>query len=347
MSIICIDPRHDPLWQTLIDQYDSDVFHSPAWMNVLTDTYGMEPAAYVQLDDSGKPQAGIPFCFVSDIRGERILSLPFSDYCDPLVKTADEWQALIAQLLTRQCSVLIRNLHNDLPLTDERFPEIKRAKWHGIDLTPDVDTMWMRLESSARRAIKKAQNAGISIVEVQDVDGLRAFFELHLGIRKRKYHLLAQPYNFFENIWHRFMEQGNGTLLVAKHDDRIIAGTLFLYWKDTFYYKFNASLPDTLEYRPSDLLIWQGMQLAKERGFIKWDFGLSDWDQDGLVRYKRKFATEEKTIYFLKHEPQTSFNPQTAGVGKILPNLTDLFTNESVPDQITEEAGNLLYRYFA
>ncbi len=49
-------------------------------MQVLSDTYGWEPSAHIVLDEHGQPQAGLPFFRISDMLGERIVTLPFSDY---------------------------------------------------------------------------------------------------------------------------------------------------------------------------------------------------------------------------------------------------------------------------
>ena len=53
MNIVRVDPRTDPVWQLLVDRTPSSVFHSPAWIQVLTDTYGWEASAFVVLDDRG------------------------------------------------------------------------------------------------------------------------------------------------------------------------------------------------------------------------------------------------------------------------------------------------------
>ena len=106
---------------------------------------------------------------------------------------------------------------------------------------------------------------------------------MHLKIRKYKYGLLAQPFLFFQNIWRHFVESQRGFLLLAVLDDKILAGDLFLQWKDTLYYKFNASIPEDLSHRPNDLLIWEAIQQAKKQGLQFLDFGLSDFDQEGLV----------------------------------------------------------------
>ncbi len=92
LNIVRVDPRNDQLWQRLVEQAPSGVFHSPSWIQVLTDTYGWQASAYVILDDRGEPCAGIPFCRITDILGERIVALPFSDYCDPLVNDAHSWR---------------------------------------------------------------------------------------------------------------------------------------------------------------------------------------------------------------------------------------------------------------
>lgn len=346
MDNICIDPQTNPLWQQLIRQRRSDAFHAPAWMRVLTDTYGFEIRAYLRLDGAGQPVAGLPFCRVGDIRGERIVTLPFSDYCDPLVDDQEGWQLLTEPLLREGRPFTIRCLHNAVPLADERFKLVNKAKWHGLDLQPSLELLWQGLDGSARRAINKAQREGIRVRLAESVEEMRAFFRLHLGMRKNKYRLLAQPYLFFENIWYHLVEKGLGFLLTAVYQDQMIGGVFFLEWQDTLYYKFNASTPSQLTFRPNDLLIWEGIQYGKAKGYSRLDFGLSDWDQEGLVRYKGKFATEEKTISFLKYLPANGTAAHEKQVGELLPQLTAIFTDKAVPDAITERAGDILYRFF-
>lgn len=343
--LITVDPCRDPRWLALTERYRSSVFHSPAWMRVLTETYGLKIDAYLLLDEAGSVRAGLPFCRHCDVKGKRIVMIPFSDYCDPLIGQLDEWNALVARLLQEECSVSIRCLHNHIALSDDHFTVVNRARWHGMDLTSDLDSLWRELPEAAQRAIKKAAQRGVTIHAAQSKDELRQFYQLHLNVRKQKYQMLAQPYSFFENIWHEFVEYNAGQLLLAKYAGEIIAGTFFLAWRDGFYYKFNASAADQLAVRPNDLLIWEGIQVAKARGCSHLDFGLSDWDQEGLNRFKRKFASEEKTIFFLRND-QTYPTDQGRQFMSLLLLLTQLLTQHQVPDEITEQAGEMLYRYF-
>jgi CelD/BcsL family acetyltransferase involved in cellulose biosynthesis len=158
--------------------------------------------------------------------------------------------------------------------------------------------------------------------------------------------MLAQPYQFFENIWRHFIEQRAGFLLLARYQDQIIAGAMFLKWKETLYYKFTASASAALEHRPNDLILWEGIKRARESGCTAFDFGLSDWDQDGLIRFKRKFGTVEKTISFLRHSPARPARGEEQSIRDLLSALTQLFVDRTVPDAVTERAGECLYRYF-
>jgi CelD/BcsL family acetyltransferase involved in cellulose biosynthesis len=346
VSTICVDPATDPIWLKLLERHDSNVFHSPQWLRVLGDTYGLETRAHVMLDGTGEPLASLPFCKIADIIGDRIAILPFSDYCDPLVDNGIQWNSLAETLLNNNLPVAIRCLHNEVPLADRRFQLMKQAKWHGMDLRPDIDTLWRGLHESSRRAIHKAQREGVVVRIAQGRDELRAFYDMHLRIRKYKYRLLAQPFRFFENIWHQFAEKQSGILLVAIHRGEIIGGVMFLEWNNKLYYKFNASVPADLAYRPNDFLIWEGIQYGKSKGYSFLDFGLSDWDQEGLVRYKRKFATEEKAISFLRYMPDLLPSASEKQGRDLLNQLADLLTDPSAPDSVTERAGELLYRFF-
>jgi hypothetical protein len=133
---------------------------------------------------------------------------------------------------------------------------------------------------------------------------------------------------------------------VAVHNNEVIGGVLFLEWQGTLYYKFNASNPDSIALRPNDLVVWEGIRYGQRRGLHFLDFGLSDWDQEGLLQYKRKFATKEKTISLLRYVPEGSPSAKEKQLRQLLPQLTDLFVDESVPDSITERAGASLYQFF-
>lgn len=346
MSVRIVDPASDGEWAALVTGHDSDVFHSPQWMHVLQRTYGFETRA-VLVDEGGLAVAGIPFCEIRDIRGDRVVSLPFSDSCDPLVSNRHEWNEIAMTLQSLGHPVSVRVLHSSIPLGDPRFAPVSRAKWHGLELDADVEEIWARIDASARRAIRKARREGLEVRPAKSKDELRDFYDLHLRTRKDKYGLLAQPYAFFENIWSEFVDDGHGELMVALQDGAIIGGIFFLEWKGVMHYKFNASNPECAHLRPNDIILWTAIEQGIASGSRRIDFGLSDWDQEGLLRYKRKYAGEEKTIVTLRSEPANGRVVEPEGAGALLSAVTRFLTDERVPIELTEKAGNEFYRYFA
>jgi CelD/BcsL family acetyltransferase involved in cellulose biosynthesis len=154
--------------------------------------------------------------------------------------------------------------------------------------------------------------------------------------------MLAQPRRFFEALHDNFASGDRIVVLLVERDEELLAGVLFLVWKDTLFYKFNASR-DTAD-RPNDLLVWSGLELARELGLRFVDFGLSDTDQPGLVRFKSKFADEQRDISTLSWWPSAA--PSRTN-GSLLSELTEMLTDPSVPDDITIRGGEVLYRYFA
>lgn len=344
-STITVDPGTDPIWNTLVSDRDSDVFQSPPWLRAVAQTYRLEARGSVLMAGS-QPAAGLAYARVDGLSGPRLASFPFSDYCDPIVSSTSQWQAVLTGLPGDSLPLTIRCLHSRVPLSDERVAVTGRARWHGIDLL--ADDPWARLDPSARRAVRRSRRDRVEVAEAESSGELRAFYELHLRIRKHKYRLLAQPYRFFENLWREFIAPGRGALLLARIDDKIAAGVLFLEWKDTLYYKFNASDARFSGSRPNDALMWAGIEHARRRGARLLDLGLTDQDQDGLIRYKRKYASEEKPIVFLSRTPDTPPAPSPPGrLAELMPALTRLLTDERIPDTITERAGAALYRYFA
>lgn len=342
-----VDPGSDVGWARLSGQPGTQIFASPPWARVLQKTYPIEIRARMIFED-GEPVAGVPFARLRDPRGRRLTTLPFSDFCDPIVSDLDHWRQLVEPMLAEEATVQIRCLHSDFPRTDERFSQVGSARWHMVELASDVDTQWGLVSGSARRAVRSARKHGLTTRVGTSREELRSFYELHLGVRKNKYRLVAQPFRFFEAIWDEFFENGCGRIVAAVHGDRMVAGILLLEWQGTWYYKFNASDPEWLAQRPNDLIMWTAIEQAIAAGVSRLDLGLSDLDQEGLLRYKDKYAQTTGEITALRHTPAGASPPPLARLwGSTLQTSTRILTAPRTPIRLTEFGGDLLYRFFA
>jgi len=338
-----IDLRDGRHWPGIIAHRFGSLFTSPPWIEAVSEAFELQILASAQTAAT-KVKAAVPFCHVSDFRGDRVVCLPFSDYCDPLVEDGASWAGLIEPILSLTVPVTLRCLRNPIPLADDRFRLVGRGLWHGVDLTRSEDELWAGLAPSARQNIRKARRSGVVVALGKTLEDLHVFHQMHCHVRKSKYRLLAQPVAFFESLYASFAPDDRLTVLLALADDTPVAGILFLEWGDTLYYKFNASLDRRL--RPNDLLVWEGIRLGRQRGLARLDFGLSDAAQPGLVRYKRKFATEEGEISLLRWQPPDHSDPKGELAGETLHRMTHLMTDPAVPDHITRACGDALYRFF-
>src|SRR5262245_45932529 len=87
MSIHQIDPIRDARWDEFLLRHPyASVFHKPAWLEALKDTYGYESVVLTTTKDGQPLKNGIVFCPIKSwLTGARIVSLPFADHCQPLV----------------------------------------------------------------------------------------------------------------------------------------------------------------------------------------------------------------------------------------------------------------------
>ncbi len=343
-ALVSGDPISSPLWRDLTCSPQASLFHSQPWLRVIRDTYGFEFQSVVLLE-AGRPVAGIPWYESKGLLGQRRVTLPFSDYCDPLVSEASQAAELFGCASDGKTPWALRLLNGGIAMFESIARVDSAHKWHGTELSRDVKSVWEGFSPMAQRAIRKAEKEGVTVSEARTREELRAWYLLHLRLRKYKHRLLAQPFAFFEHIWDQFIEQDQGCLLLARHDGQMIGGTLYLFWGDCCYYKFNASDPSYLPLRPNNLLLWHGVQRAAARGCRLLDLGRSPVSQAGLIAFKRSFGARECeiTTAVLGTEEHT---PVTREAKVLLHQLTDLFVGPEAPDSVTEQAGSLLYKYF-
>ena len=345
LSVVTVDPVTDSRWAMLLQARAASVFHSPPWFRALADTYSIQAKAHITINAANVPQGGIAFCILEDIFRRRLVSLPFSDTCDPLLLTHTAWAPLARRLEQEGIPPFLRCLDCS-EFVDPTFRVIKRARWHTLPILAECSSIWANFDGSVRRAVRKAQKHGVEIRPLTSSAHLAEFHRLHVALRKRKYRLFAQPLSFFEAIRQRFEEVEGWFPLGAFANGQLIAATIYLRWRGTLYYKFNSSCMSALQLRANDLLVWAGISLAKSLGCSKLDLGPSDDNQTGLIRFKRQFGAEEQELRFLG--PMADFqNRNEFEMRRLLDDLTTLFTSPNFSDEVTREAGALLYRYFA
>jgi len=341
-----LDPSTDIRWRSLASRDGAGLFHSPLWLGAVRDAYDFPIEADIVTGPDGEAVAGIAYARLAGPPAERVIAAPFCDACDPLFGEPDQLAGLLASLKSHCIPVHLRCLDAAID-TAMDFSVVKRARWHRLALADTAEARWRALTPSTQRAVRKSRRSGVRIAPLDPGPDLAAFHHLHVILRKTKYRMLAQPLAFFDAIAARFKPAGKWHSLGAWIGDRLVAASIYLRWGDTLYYKFNTSLGETLDARPNDLLVWEGIELASSLGCNTLDLGPSDDDQPGLIRFKRQFGASESELRFLRHDPEGWDGAPGDTARRLLGEVAGLTTGPDLPDEVSARTGAALYRYFA
>lgn len=324
------------------------IFHHSLWHEVIQKTYGYQPLYHIIADGSSNLRAAVCSVFVkSRLTGNRIVSYPFSDYCDPLVNNEAEL-SLLLDALDRSRSEL-----------GARFFELRCFKsFNCIDNSsaqPEYYTHYLSLDrepeaifqsfhkSSIQRAVRKAQRLDVEIITGENLSHLEAFYHLHLMTRKEQ-GVPVQPFRFFKNLWDALFSKDMLTLLLARHHGRFIAGIIMMWFRDIAYFQFGASNHNFIHLRGNQWLMWEAIQQAHKRGCKRFDFGRTSSANRGLMQYKSRWGTRELPLnYLLLPVDRKHWVLKEASKGHlIIKKLISL-----MPAKAIRIGGELLYKHFA
>lgn len=340
----------DGRWFDLVTRaQDALPFHLPEWGELLGDCYGLRTSLLALESGDGSFAAGMPVVEsrAPISRDRRWTSLPFTDYCPPLLSPG-AGAAGLERLMGSTERVRVAQGVSRLELRAEVPAGSQRAVGfrHVLHLEPDRDAVRRRFKKrQVQQRLAKAEREGLlelrraeTAADVADV-----FYALHVSTRRRL-GVPVQPRRFFRLVWERMLEPGHGWALLAYAGREPVAGAVFLSAGSTVVYKFGASERKWQHLRPNNLLLWGAIRESCERGFELFDFGRTDPWSTGLRDFKLGWGTVEEELRYTRlgsgwpaGEPE---GPGTASelLGHVL---------RRSPAAVSRLAGALLYRYAA
>jgi hypothetical protein len=297
-----LDPLADPRWRRLVSAAPgATVFHHPAWLALLRATYRYELTACCVEAPDGELLAGLPLAVVSSrITGSRLVALPFSDVCPPLLAAgapAATGPALATALeRLRRSRAVPLEVHGTGAVLGEA-PAGERFHHHVLTLEPDVTAVQRRFrKAQAMRGVRRAVQDGLRAELRTDRGALAAFYGLHVATRRRL-GVPTQPRRFILGL-ERLFGEGLGFVLLVRGEGPPVAGAVFLAFRGVLTYKYGASDVRSLASRPNNLLFMEAIRWGCEHGFGAVDFGRTHWGQDGLRRFKLAWGAEERELCY-------------------------------------------------
>ncbi len=339
-----INPLLDNRWSEFVDRHPhASVFHTIGWLNALRTAYGYEPVAFTTSAPSEKLTNAFLFCIVrSWLTRGRLVSLPFTDHCEPLVENSGQLRALCAHLetlrRTQRWKYAEMRTSGVFLGAEEGLRECKAYRWHRLDLRPSLDAIYKGLHKDCiRRRIRHAERQGLRYEDGRSESLVRSFYDLIVLTRSRK-HLPPQPFEWFQSL---VSSMGKDVCIrVAFKGDRPVAGILTMNHGKKMYYKYGGSDARLNNLGATPMLFWQAIQAAKSAGMEELDLGRSELENGGLIRFKERWGAQSVRLT-LWRGPADEVSPSLERLKVRLAKIVCAY----VPYKMLVLAGRLMYRH--
>ena len=340
---LLLDPS-DERWVAFVHSVPSaNIFHHPAWIDLMAECYGYRPFVIAICGDKGEIRAGLPLMEVnSSLTGRRWVSLPFTDHCNPLCHGDTPPRELFAHLSELQVEhdVPRVEIRSAIPYNGQVYKDNSQV-WHLLKLSTDPQKVFRNFHrSQVKRNIARAEGDGVTVRWAEKKFDLNTFYDLHLKTRHRL-GVPIQPKRYFELLWERIIDAGLGFILLAYKDSIPIAGGVFLTCQSTLTYKYGASDRDYWRFRPNHLLFWTSIRWGCEHGYSLFDWGKTDINNLGLRSFKNGWGAQESILTYsvLSATPPSRIMDRLSGIMGA--------TIRHTPSWVCRVTGELLYGHFA
>jgi hypothetical protein len=348
MDVQIINPITYAAWDDLLlDTPGSHFFHSSSWARVLAESYRYIPL-YFTVIENGKLRTLMPIMEVNSfITGKRGISLPFTDYCDPVILNGIPFPQLL------NCIIEYGEKHGwkylELRGGDKYFTSLESTPRpsstyfsHTLDLTQGEEGTFSNLRDSTKRNIKKAVKEGVSVGIFRSLDSVQQFYRLNCLTRK-DHGLPPQPYCFFKKVYDHVLAKNLGFVVLASFEGASIAGGVYFHMREGAVYKYGASDKTFQHLRPNNLVMWEGIRECIRRGCMTLSLGRTDLDHEGLLQFKRGWAAKESALSYFKFDFRTNAFVKTRS--RVSGVHNQFF--RALPPSLSRWVGTALYQHFA
>lgn len=344
MQLHTIDPLSDSRWEDLVASHPrASVFHHRGWLKALASTYSYQSVVLTSSPPGKRLTDGIVFCQVKSwITGNRAVSLPFADHCEPLLED-DTAITEFANWLRTECDRQQWKYVELRPLSwsgesGGYLPRGRSYCFHTLDLTPTLEQIFQRLhKDSIQRRIRHAEREQLSYETGCSEQLVNDFYRLLLKTRRR-HQLLPQPRAWFRNLVDCMGDKIQ--IRLARKDRVPIAAMLTLRHRSCIVYKYGCSDEKFHNLAGMPFLFWRLIEESKASDINEIDFGRSDLDNEGLITFKDRFGTTRRRLTYVQY-PQAEMGDGMSGWD--VPVIRRIFS--ILPDAILPMASKFLYKH--
>ena len=285
---------------------DGTIGHRWAWTRVVPAAYGQQVIPLAAVRD-GAVAGVLPLALLrSRLFGRHLVSMPYLDYgglCTAGDREAEGALTAAAVDLARSSGAKLELRH----LGDRSIG--LPAALHKVTMTLDLgggeDAVWKRIRSNRRAQVRKAQRNGLR-ASVHGEEALGDFYRI-IATNMRD---LGSPVHRRRFFARTIAELGQDARIVVVRDGALPVGAgLMLIHDRQAAMPWVSSLRSSFARGSNQLLYWELLRYAIERGCHQFDFGRSSKDA-GTFEWKRQWGAELVQLFWHRDPPQEADEDQ-------------------------------------
>ncbi len=319
---------------------DATFFHLIGWKDVMESTFNYT-SCYLMAKEGEKTRGILPLFHIKSLLfGRFLVSVPFGVYGGICADNSEAAELLFEEgkkLATRlkvdylELRNLNQNWHNNLP-TKDLYVTFRR------EIFEDLDKNMAAIPRKQRRMIRIGIKNGLH--SKMEGDYLKDFFEVYAH-SVRNLGTPVFPYSLFKNFMDVFGDCCK-ILSIWQHD-RMVAGVMVFFFKDTVMPFYAGALKDSYKYAANDFMYWELMKYGCENGHKLFDFGRSK-KGTGPYDFKIHWGFEPETLPYQYHLVKQGEVPNLSPANPKFKPLIELWKRLPLP--ITKAIGPKFIKYF-
>jgi hypothetical protein len=300
-----VEPLAHPGWDAAVARLPgATVFHQTPWLRLIRETYGHLPLAWICGPAESPTAALVVVEVASPLTGRRGVGVPFADHVPPLAPDAATASTLLASARQEGAARGWKHLEvRGWPAAAGELPAPPSTSFwgHTLDLPApeDLAAYTEALPPAARRALRRAETAGLTLNVSSAETDLQAFYGLFCRTRRR-HGTPPPPAAFFQRLRQLLLVSGRGVIVLARAGRRPVAGAVYLHSGATMHYKYGASDERDQQLRANNLVMHHAITWHAQQGFSQLDFGRTSLGNEGLRRFKLGWGPRETRLDYLR-----------------------------------------------
>ena len=305
-----LDPLSDPRWPAWVATHPlASVFHTRAWLTALQTSYRYRPLVLTTSPPGVPLTDAVVFCEVDSwVTGRRLVSLPFSDHCEPLLSNPAALETLL--LHARDAVEQGRYKRFEIRPHTAKGEQARNlqpkggAVLHRLDLSAPADQLFRSFHKDCiQRKIRRAERENLVYEEGNSEAQLSDFYRL-MTMTRRRHGLPPQPLRWFRALISAFGPDLK--IRIVRKDGAAVASIVTLSHRRTMVYKYGCSDASANKYGGTPMLFWQTIQEAKAKGQNELDMGRSDLDDPGLSVFKEHWGSVPTPLTYWRYPASES-----------------------------------------